>query len=169
MELRQADEQILVYGKEWLEDKQLRKALGVGPGAANLLIAKERLENLILNTPPDTSSLGVWAENLPVGYIIFTDINSYHKTADIHFVIDPQYIGKGLGRAVLRMGTEHGFKEGLFRLEFKPLKSNKGAVNLAPKVGYTREGYMKDSLWTGSAPVTQVLFRILRNEWEVSN
>jgi len=162
---KEADELFLMHALEWHDNPIVNKGVGSEKGEAGIFKAKAILKRLVIDKPPFTKTLGVWFEDQPVAYVVFSDINPMHKRASLHITVNPKYFGKGFGEQSVAQALSLGFNEGLFRIDFCPIKHNKRAVNLAKRLGFTLECYSKSSFWIGTTPVDQAQFRMLRSEW----
>ncbi len=162
--LRAADGLLLPFIQAWHDDQDLNRAIGVGRTGAEQLKYKLHLERLTFSPPADSRLLGAWVGTKPIAYIIYKDIVPEHKTLELGLVIDPALAGKGLGRTTLLLACDRAFDSGIFRVEFKPLKRNRQAINMAKRAGFTLEAFMKGSFWYNNSPVDQALLRLLKNE-----
>lgn len=164
--LRPADDVLLVYAQHWHEDEEINKLTGFEPGEPGVFRAKKLLENLVLSPKKNTGLLGVWEGAHPIGYVLFTNVDDFNKTADLHITISKDSQGKGHGSKAVQLALDLAYTSGIYRVTFRPFKSNKPACNLAKKLGFTLESFTKSSAWVGTTPKDQAQFRMLRNEWE---
>lgn len=162
--LRPADGLLLPFIQAWHDNSELNRAIGVGRNIATQLKYKLYLEELTFSPPDNSRLLGAWIGTTPIAYIIYKNIVPEHKTLELGLVIDPALSGKGLGRNILLMACDRAFDSGIFRIEFKPLKRNRHAINMAKRAGFTLEAFIKGSFWYNNSPIDQALLRLLKNE-----
>lgn len=165
MELKPADDVLLVYAQHWHEDPHTNQMNGFEKGDPGVFRAKRFLEQAVLNPPSNFRLLGVWEGTTPIGYVGFSNIDEFSRSANLHITMAPTEQGKGYGKEVVSKALDKAFDSGLYRVTFKPLKSNKAACSLAKKVGFTLEAFTKASCWVGNSPKDQAQFRMLRKEW----
>jgi RimJ/RimL family protein N-acetyltransferase len=165
MELRSPSGAFLEIAKTWHEDVQYNRDCGFSPGGAGQVEAQAALDLLVTDPPPDARLLAIWEGTTPIGHAIFTDIAPKDKSGDLHIAIAPAHQGKGFGKKAIREATEFGFKEGLYRITFKPAVYNKRAIEAALKAGYKIEARTKASIWTIHGPQDQAQMRAIKPEW----
>ena len=165
LELKAPTREFLEIAKIWHQDKELNVFTGFGKGKAGKLKAEIMLD--LYKTPPRGSRMyAIWEEDVPVGYVAFTDIDPDNKTADLHITLPRIHQGRGIGPEALRLAVSKGFKQGLFRVTFKPLASNKRAIEAASSVGFKLEARTKFSVWTDDGPQHQAQMRLVKPEWQ---
>lgn len=106
--------------------------------------------------------------NTVVGHIALNSINYRHKFATVSRVLvgEPSARGKGVGEQMMRRVMEIGFDElGLHRLELVVFDFNQAAIRLYEKVGFVREGYIREARRLGNAYWSHYLMSILEQEW----
>jgi RimJ/RimL family protein N-acetyltransferase len=124
MELRTPSGAFLEIAKTWHNDTEFNQHCGFSPGEAGKIAAQAALDILVTKTPTDARMLAIWEGTTPIGYAIYTDIAPVDKTGDLHISIAPAHQNKGLGTKAIREATKFGFKEGLYRITFKPAVYN---------------------------------------------
>lgn len=82
-----------------------------------------------------------------IGTCGFTSFNCPHDTAEIGYVLNPAYQGKGLATEAVRRVLDFGFDElGLHRIEAHFMEGNDASRRLMERVGMTFEGYARESM-----------------------
>lgn len=80
----------------------------------------------------------------------------------------PDYLGKGIGTEVTRMVVDWGFKRlNAHRIWLGVNAENLGAIKCYEKVGFKREGVLRDEIWCQGKYVDAIRMSILENEWSV--
>jgi ribosomal-protein-serine acetyltransferase len=74
--------------------------------------------------------------------------------------------GKGLVTTACQVMIDHAFHElGLNRVVISCASDNQRSRAIAEKLGFTREGILRQSDWLKDGFVDQVVYGILANEW----
>ena len=82
-----------------------------------------------------------------IGTCGFTSFNCPHDTAEIGYVLNPTYQGKGLATEAVRRLLDFGFDElGLHRIEAHFMEGNDASRRLMERVGMTFEGFSRESM-----------------------
>ena len=93
-------------------------------------------------------------------------ISKEHKRAEVGWVINPKYVGKGLAveatRALINSAfTDHDFRRVIAYIDIENISSIKlaKALNLRQEASYVEDEWFKGS-WTSA-----YLFAVLKDEW----
>ncbi len=101
-----------------------------------------------------------------VGTCGFTSFNCASDSAEVGYVLNPSYWGKGIASEALERVLQFGFEElGLHRIEARFIKENERSRGLMERVGMTFEGYMREAMLVKGSYVTVGICSILRSEW----
>ena len=101
-----------------------------------------------------------------IGTCGFTSFNCPHDTAEIGYVLNPAYQGKGLATEAVRRVLDFGFDElGLHRIEAHFMEGNDASRRLMERVGMTFEGYARESMKIKGRYRTIGTCAILRGEF----
>jgi RimJ/RimL family protein N-acetyltransferase len=74
--------------------------------------------------------------------------------------------GKGFGTEVTRLMTGYGFERlNLNRLWLHVYDTNPGAARVYERVGYRREGVLRQARWQSTRYVDTIVMGMLREEW----
>lgn len=104
-----------------------------------------------------------------IGTCGFTSFNCPHDTAEIGYVLNPAYQGKGLATDAVRRVLDFGFDElGLHRIEAHFIEGNDASRRLMERVGMTFEGYARESMRIKGRFCTIGTCAILRYEYRHS-
>lgn len=102
-----------------------------------------------------------------VGTCGFTSFNYVSDSAEVGYVLNPEYWGKGIMREALERVIRFGFEElGLHRIEAKYVKENERSRRVMEKVGMTFEGILRGSMPVKGNYADVGVCSILRSEWE---
>lgn len=81
-------------------------------------------------------------------------------------VIDPARRGRGLGAGMMRAAVEKSFRElGMHRVELWVLDDNRNAIAAYERVGFRREGVLRDFFKTPERYRNVIVMSILDAEW----
>ena len=105
-----------------------------------------------------------------IGTAGFTKIYPEHSSAEIGYVLNPEYHRMGLGFEAAKRVVDFGFdKLSLHRIEARFMKGNDASLHVMEKLGMTFEGYSRDSMLVKGEYKTIGTCAILRDEWEDVN
>jgi RimJ/RimL family protein N-acetyltransferase len=102
-----------------------------------------------------------------IGHVGLYQIDHRVRRASFGILIgDPAHRGRGLGTAVTRAVVSYGFAElNLHRIELDVLATNARAIHLYERLGFRREGTLRDAQFRGGVYIDLVLMAILEREW----
>ena len=94
---------------------------------------------------------------------------AYHepcRRAEVGFILGRRHWGQGLMTEGFQALLRHSFEElGLRRLEADTDPRNTGSIRLLERMGFQREGLMRERWEVGGEIQDSVLFGLLRREW----
>lgn len=101
-----------------------------------------------------------------VGTCGFTSFNFVSDSAEVGYVLNPDYWGKGIMQEALGCVLKFGFENlGLHRIEAKYIEGNERSRHVMEKVGMTFEGVMREAMLVKGNYVNVGVCSILRSEW----
>lgn len=101
-----------------------------------------------------------------VGDALLWAIDQHNRSAHIGIAMRPACRGRGLGLDVVRVLCRYGFQlRGLHRLQLETLSDNHAMIAVAEKLGFTREGIIRDSSWVNGRFMDDVVFGLLAEEF----
>ena len=102
-----------------------------------------------------------------IGTCGFTKIDTANNSAEIGYVLNPDFHRRGFGSEAVRRILKFGFEElNLNRIEARFMQGNEASLALMRSVGMTFEGYMRDLLFVKGRYRTVGVSSILRSEYE---
>ena len=102
-----------------------------------------------------------------VGTCGFTSFNCSSDSAEVGYVLNPDYWGKGIATEALERVLQFGFEElHLHRIEAKFIEENNRSRRVMEKVGMTFEGVCREGMLIKGKYVNVGICSILRSEWE---
>lgn len=132
-----------------------------------------QIEAYIVNNSSDDSRAG-WIicthDDDVVGEVVINEIDRDNRSANIRIALfHPRHYGKGYGTAAMWLAVDHGFRTlGLHRISLSVFSFNPRAIRAYEKVGFVREGVLRDALlWDGEYH-DEIIMSILAQEWSES-
>ncbi|MBR2293426.1 MAG: GNAT family N-acetyltransferase [Clostridia bacterium] len=102
-----------------------------------------------------------------IGTCGFTRFDFPHNCAEIGYVLNPDYHGRGYGTEAAARILRFGFEVlELHRIEAKFMQGNEASLHVMEKLGMTFEGYRRDGMLVKQAYRTIGVCSILRHEFE---
>ena len=102
-----------------------------------------------------------------IGTCGFTKIDTANNSAEIGYVLNPDFHRRGFGSEAVRRILKFGFEElGVNRIEARFMQGNEASLALMMSVGMTFEGYMRDLVLAKGSYRTVGVSSILRSEYE---
>ena len=105
-----------------------------------------------------------------IGTCGFTAFNCTSDSAEVGYVLNPAYWGKGIAAEALSRVMEFGFDDmGLHRIEAKFIEENERSRRVMEKVGMTFEGVARDGMLVKGNYVNVGVCAILESEWRATH
>ena len=102
-----------------------------------------------------------------IGTCGFTKIDTANNSAEIGYVLNPDFHRRGYGSEAVKRILEFGFEElGLNRIEARFMQGNEASLALMKSVGMTFEGYMRDFIFVKGSYRTVGVSSILHSEYD---
>ena len=102
-----------------------------------------------------------------IGTCGFTKIDTVNNSAEIGYVLNPDFHRKGFGREAVERVLKFGFEElCVNRIEARFMKGNEASLALMKSVGMTFEGYFRDLMFVKGEYKTIGVSSILKEEYE---
>lgn len=102
-----------------------------------------------------------------VGSCGFTSFNCASDSAEVGYVLNPDYWGKGIAGEALGRVLQFGFEElKLHRIEAKFIQGNERSLHVMERAGMTFEGYHREAMLVKGNYVTVGIASILESEWK---
>jgi len=102
-----------------------------------------------------------------IGVIGIKEINRNNRSGLLYIVIgEKQYWGKGVGSESELLAMHYGFRElDLHKIRGSALESNAASLAVIKRVGFTREGTLRDEYFRDGEFFDVHIFSILRDEF----
>jgi RimJ/RimL family protein N-acetyltransferase len=104
-----------------------------------------------------------------LGGVNFHNIRPEHRRAEVGFFLAPWARRRGIGSAAVAAACRWAFEHwGLVRIEMMTLPDNEGSLALAAKLGFAREGLLRQRNYERGKQVDIVMLGLLAGELLVS-
>ena len=101
-----------------------------------------------------------------IGTCGFTRFDPPHDSAEIGYVLNPDFHGKGYATEAAQMVVKYGFEElGLHRIEAKFMQGNEASLHVMEKLGMHPEGYRRDGMLVKGTYRTIGICAMLECDW----
>lgn len=113
-------------------------------------------------------AFGLYEDRQIRGYCELSDYRRSAQSAMLaRVIVDPEYRGQGRGRFMVGRAVAFGFEQlGLHRIGLGVFEQNEAALRCYARVGFTREGILRDSAKVDGAHWSCHVMSILRPEWQ---
>ncbi|UTR06949.1 GNAT family N-acetyltransferase [Alkalihalobacillus sp. LMS6] len=102
-----------------------------------------------------------------VGMASFNQLNWSNRTASIGYWISEQAQGKGIMTDVSRTLTQYAFHHlNMNKVEIRAATENKKSQSIPIKLGFTKEGGVRQAEWLYDHYVDHVIYGMLASEWK---
>ena len=109
---------------------------------------------------------GIWRGETLCGVVGIHPIDRANRQASIGYWIGARYEGQGLITLGCRAMLDEAFtRYGLHRMELRAATGNERSQAVARRLGFTREGVVRDAEWLYDHYVGHVVFGMLEEEW----
>ena len=107
------------------------------------------------------------ADDTPCGSVYIRDIDNQNKKAEYGiFIGEKEALGCGIGTAAGRLMLRYCFEEaGLHRIYLRVLAGNERAVKSYEKVGFQKEGYLKEDVLIGGEYRDVIWMAVVEAAW----
>lgn len=107
-----------------------------------------------------------WREHL-VGTVSLHSLNRRMGTAEVGYLIGDDYKGRGFATGALALLVEVAFEERVFRRLMALIAAdNVASQRVVEKVGFRREGVLREHFVIEGRAVDEVCYGLLREEWD---
>lgn len=101
-----------------------------------------------------------------VGTVALSNVNAQMRTAEIGYMIDSAHQGRGLATAALGLLVARVFGETDTRKLIALVhEANVASCRVLEKLGFQREGLLREHYLIGSEPANEIIFGLLRRDW----
>lgn len=163
VELRTIEEEDIEFLRNNINKLEVRTHL-TNYKPVNLEQEKEFFNEVI--SSDDGVHLAICNEGEMVGIISLEENEKEIRVAEIGIWIDPEHRGNGYGTESAEIITEYGFNElNYHRIMARAHGENKGSQRIWEKLGFTKEGELREQVYREGDFTDAYLYGILEQEW----
>lgn len=106
-------------------------------------------------------------QDRPLGVIGIHPLDPIARCHELGIAIgEPDAWGQGYGREAIGLLLDHAFAElNLHRVQLRVLADNARAIRCYERVGFQREGVLREAFFDGGRHVDELLLAVLQREW----
>jgi len=109
---------------------------------------------------------GIWLKGEMAGCIRLNYIDWRHRSTELGYWIGARFQGQGLATKACRALVDYAFGElGLNRVEIRCMGENERSRAIPERLGFSREGVIREARWRGDHYVDLVVYGMLASEW----
>jgi ribosomal-protein-alanine N-acetyltransferase len=106
-------------------------------------------------------------DNLLIGSITLFNLDFTHRRAEIGYALGRDHWGQGYMQEALTAVINYAFAElGLHRIEADVDPRNNASIRTVERLGFQREGYLRERWQVGGEIQDALFFGLLRPDWE---
>lgn len=99
------------------------------------------------------------------GVLRFNHIEHAHHTVSLAYFVGAHYQGQGIALAAARGLLAYGFDQiGIHRVQLRCVTSNQPSMRLAERLGFVREGRLREAEYLHGVHVDHYLYGLLRTD-----
>ncbi|MGX9807954.1 GNAT family N-acetyltransferase [Exiguobacterium acetylicum] len=155
---------------DYLSDEQVVKQMGLAPFQSEA-DALEEIDWYVSIRRDGTGirfGIALPEDNVIIGSCGFLNHSERHQRAELGFELNPAYQGQGIAKEAALAVIEYGFKElSLNRIEALVLPENTASHRLLERLGFKREGLLRQYEKTRGQFDDLYMYSILRSDWSV--
>ncbi|WP_336360339.1 GNAT family N-acetyltransferase [Haladaptatus sp. ZSTT2] len=117
----------------------------------------------------DDVRLLICADGESVGFISLSDFDTVHGSGTLGYWIAPDHWGNGYATEAVSLVCDYGFgHRRLHKLIAYVYDFNTGSQRVLEKLGFTKEGHLRDGGFIDHEYVDLLLYGILEDEWRAA-
>ncbi|MFJ7336118.1 GNAT family N-acetyltransferase [Streptomyces sp. NPDC101116] len=141
-----------------------------GTTETDLLSARAKLQRYADMRAADTGSLhGLWLEGTLVGGVLFLNFDAASGNCEVGCWLEPAGTGRGLVTRAMRLLIDWAVEErGIHRVEWVAASGNQPSLNVARRLGMTRDGVRREAHPYGGVRHDLEVWSVLAPEWRAA-
>ncbi|MET9663899.1 GNAT family protein [Streptomyces sp. NPDC006475] len=109
---------------------------------------------------------GIWLDGTLVGGVLFRVFDAALEYCEVGCWLEPAAVGKGLVTRAVRLLIDWAVVErGIHRVEWMAASGNTASVNVAKRLGMTREGVLRDAFPYRGVRHDMEVWSVLAPQW----
>ena len=164
--LRLVEEKDLPKRVEWINDPEIQHTLTFDY-PTSLARTKKWFDNILMDGSRKDFSIFTLENNEYMGFCGLKNIEKPVMKAELYVIIDKKYWGRGYGTDTNKILMNYGFNElGLNKIYAYQLLHNPANYKMKQKLGWKRDGLLRQDVYTHGKIIDHYIFSILREDWE---
>lgn len=153
---------------KWRNDDNITNLLGGSKWFVSMETEKQWVQNAIMQNKDVRLAICTVDKDLYIGNIYLTGIDYLNRKAHTQILIgNRDYWNNGYGTEAMHLLLDYAFNyKNLRRLEAVVLEDNIGSRKMHEKLGYKKEGILRQSVYKNGQYKNQILFALLKTEYE---
>jgi RimJ/RimL family protein N-acetyltransferase len=141
-----------------------------GSGATDVESARAVLQKYADHRAADSGSLhGLWLDGKLVGGVLFLNFDAERGNCEVGCWLEPAAAGRGLVTRAARVLIDWAVEErGMHRVEWIAAAANEPSLNVARRLGMTREGVLRESCPHRGVRHDLEVWAVLAEEWRTA-
>ncbi|WP_100333611.1 GNAT family N-acetyltransferase [Bacillus alkalisoli] len=168
LRLRKMDKEDIEKYHLWRNDIDVMATTSLALDAYTFEETKEFVEKVILNSNSSKSYIIEMKEdNFIIGVTSLINIDTKNRNAECIIDIgEKEYWGKGYGTEALKILLDYAFLElNLHRVSLRVFSLNERAIHIYKKLGFVKEGVVRESLYRNGKWHDIITMGILKKEY----
>jgi RimJ/RimL family protein N-acetyltransferase len=164
-----SQDDVRVFAEELNNDVELMMLASGRPWRPeSRALADRRFAQEIEDPPDDRIPFAVeeLATSKLAGQAQMWGVDTHHRSAHLGFRLLPAFRGRGLGKDLIAVLCDYGFRVRCFhRLQIDTLASNEASRGAAAANGFALEGRLRHAAWVAGAFVDGVVLGLVADDW----
>jgi RimJ/RimL family protein N-acetyltransferase len=167
VELRRHDRANYPLYARWYGDEEIWRLTSWAAEPMQQAQAERLFEDREASAVDDSFAIHREGEEEPLGVISLTNISEANGSAELSVIIgDEKDRDKGFGTEAIRVILRYAFEDlGLQRVDLSVFEFNELAIRAYEKLGFQREGRVRQAVRRDGKFHDAILMRILASEW----
>lgn len=167
LELREIERKDMKIINSWRNNQNIISYLGAPFRFINQDVDEKWFDNYML-TRNSCVRCAIEKDKKIVGLVSLTNIDSLNRSAEFHIMIgDVEYHNKGIGTFATKEILKHAFYNlNLHRVMLTVLENNIRAQRVYEKIGFVKEGFLRQVYFKNGKYENAILYSILSDEYK---
>ncbi|GCB45828.1 GNAT family N-acetyltransferase [Streptomyces sp. NL15-2K] len=148
----------------------INRFIPFGEKATDLASARDMLQRYADLRAADTASLhGLWLDGKLVGGVLFLNFDAENANCEVGCWLEPAGTGRGLVTRAMRVLLDFAIEQrGIHRVEWIAAVGNQASLNVARRLGMTREGVRRECYPHHGVRLDLEVWSVLAPEWRAT-
>jgi ribosomal-protein-alanine N-acetyltransferase len=150
----------------WMNDEEVTKGLASGVFPTTLDDLKKYIQNITSTRNAVMFAVCDKQNDLHVGNIKLDNFDWVNRTCELGLLLgDQSYWGKGVGTQVMELTLQYAFHQlNIRKVVLAVYANNPGAIRLYEKVGFQKEGCLRDQIFYKGEYIDKYYMSIFSNQ-----